>query len=689
MRRSPACQLSCRIALWLLAALALSSGVAAEPLQVAGAYYFADTPFPEYTPLFSEGWSLRDAEGEPVDYAAKTLPLGGYVFVYLRNTTSKPVKPIDMAVDGVKLSEGLGVDEPPKAPSDHFRMSIYMPDVPKRLAEKLEAAGAPVWWKSEPATIQPGQTGEIVLRLRRDPKDKNLAISVIADGSVTDVSVSTKADPQPRFATVAFAPNLDAVYLYARNPKEPGAVPRSVFMDSQDVTSRCRIAADANAGIAAIVLKLEKPLDWLSHHSFRALYPDGSAATAVLRAWGREIVFGMWGGKAYPGTEEESAKKHLADLQRHNVNDVMDFVGKGKDWLYSQAGWDYCKSIGMGRMSNYPDQEGDPTFYFIYDEPDASDFNTPEVPAHLRLGSMGMYCVKWADVLRRKGPKSPVLLNIDNTYKPENWYMYHQIPDIPCIDPYYQGELDLCYMTRASRYPAHAKPTYVYAAATISQSACQPRPLHVLICTTRYTDKDKGYVGRFPTPEEERIQVYYAIAAGAKGLSHWWFSYDPGCMGCGLDDPAAQALWDEVGRVGAEVRTAGDVITASCPAALPVTTTRNIWARTLVSGLDTAALIVVNNNVICDRVGTVVQPLANAKVTVAMPSWLNPTEAFEVTCDGVKDITWKCEEGKAAVDLGTVNVSRFVIFTSDSGMRSRLQKLYDTKFAANVKSLVR
>ncbi len=676
--------------LTLLSCIMASCGVPAlaadQTLQVMGTYYFADTPYPEYTPLYSEGWTLKDADGNSAEYGSRTMPLGGYVMVYFRNQTGKAVKITDLAVNGTKLSDVLVIDEPPKSPPDHFRASIYMTKLPEGQLEKMETAGAPVWWRAEPPTLQPGDLGDIVLRLRRNPKVDTLDLSVITDAGNTHLTVPLRTS-KPQFATIAFTPTLDTAYIYVRHPSDPGARPKSIILDGQDVTTQCRIVADKVAGVSAVVLKLARPLELMSYHNFSAVYADGSAAMAGLRAWGHEMVFGMWGGKAYPGSDEESCKQHLADLVKHNVNDVMDFAGKGKDWLYSKAGWDYCKAIGVGRMANYPDADGDPTYYFLYDEPDASDFNTPEVPANLRLGSMGMYLAKWQDVLHRKGPKSPVLLNIDNTYKPENWYMYHQLADIPCIDPYYQGELDLCYMRRASRYPAHTKPTYVYAAATISQSACQPKPLHVILCSTKYSDKSRNYVGRFPTAEEERMMAYYAIAAGAKGLSHWWFSADPNCMGCGAEEPAAKELWNGIGLVGAEVRTAGEVITRSCPAALPVTAPRTLWARTLLSGLDTVALIVVSENVICDRVGTVVQPVENAKATVELPSWMSPSQAFEVTSDGIKDVNWKMDGTKAAIDLGTVNVSRFIIFTSDATMRARLQKLYDEKFAANVRAL--
>lgn len=679
----------CRTMVLCLLLTVAATVLTAAPFDVTGTYYFEDTPFPEFMNMWVEGWSLTDASGQTAEYAKKMMPLGGYAFVYLRNTTGKAVKFTDLAINGIKLSEGLGMDEPPKRAEDKFRASIYMSKLPKEKISALEDAGAPVWWKPMPFTVQPGGLAEIVLRLRRNPKSDTLRMTLITDAGDQEVVIQTNK-LQPRFASITFSPSLDTVNLFVRHPKGAGIQPTKIYLDGTDVTAQCKIASDNSVDVTPIVLKLPKPLDWLSYHHFRAAYSDGSAATAGIRTWGREIVYGMWGSKSYPGTDEESVKRYTTEYVQHNINVHMDMVsGKGIDWYRSKAGWEFTESIGLGRMTNYPSAEGTSVFHFLLDEPDAHDFNTPEVPAHLRLGSLGQFCVRWNDVLQRKGPKTPVLLNIDNTYKPENWYTYHQIPDIPCIDPYYQGELDLCYTKHPARYSAHTKPTYVYAASTISQSSCAPKPLHVILCSTKYPDAKANYPGRFPTPEEARMMVYYALAAGAKGLSYWWFSDDPNCIGCGVDDPAAKILWKEIGLLGAEVRTASDIIGASCPVTLSVAAPRYLWVRTLISGVDTVAVIAVNDNVLCDRLGTVVRPVEKAKVSVQTPSWLKAADAFEITFEGIKDVSWTAGDRKVNLDLGTVNVSRFIILTSDTGLRAKLQKLYDAKFAANVRALVK
>jgi len=653
---------------------------------VVGSAYHPDQPFPQFMYLWQEGWSLKDAEGNKLIYGRPDMPLGGYLFVYYRNTGKDPIKVTDLTIEGVKLSEGLGVTETPEQPDDKFGASIRLSKLPADKIALLESAGTPVWWKPEPKDVPAGGMGEVVVRLRRSPRIERIKVGIVTDRGVIQAVVPANQE-QPRFATISFTPGLDTIYLYARHPKGAGMKPHKLFLDGKDITGLSTIVADESLDLAPIVVKLSEPLEWMSYHNFRATYPDGSAATAGIRAWGREMVYGMWGASLEGGDSEEVGRRYLTDWALHNINVHMGMSsGSAHDFFTSEQGWDFCESIGIGRMTTWVTGKHKPVFFFLQDEPDAHDAATDCLKPAERLGSLGQFLVNWADVLRRHGPETPILLNIDNTYKPENWYMYHQLADIPCIDPYYPEQLDYVYRSEPGKLAAHSKPTYVHAVSAISQSSCQPKPLHVILCSTKYLD-GKGYEGRYPTPAEKRMEVYYAIAAGAKSLSYWWFSPDTYCRGCGSKDPEALALWKEIGLLGAEVRTAGPIITGSCPASLPIEAPRLLWVRSLLSGPDTVAVIVVNDNVACDRVGTVVKPVENAALAVNLPTWVAPADVFEVTCEGTKDVSWKRDGAKVTLDLGTVNVSRFILITSDAGLRASLQKRYESSFAANARSL--
>ena len=646
-----------------------------QQVKVFGADYFADTPFPQFMDLWHEGFALTQGQDLPPWQDAP----GGYVFAHFQNTGRRPVKVRDLAVEGVKLSEGLGKTN--DASGDLHGHSLAVSKLPPPEIAKLKSAGEPMWWKAEPRTVPAGGIGQIVIRLRKKPRTEPVHIEIVTDSGTARASVST-TKVNPRFDGIFFTPELDTVYLYLRHPAG-GVKPDRVFMDGRNVTQSARIGADRGVDVVPIVVKLPKPLDPMSYHCFRVGYADGSAATAGVRAWGNELVYGIWGSKG-------DARSAYRDWAAHNFNVHMGHGDKATMELsLDTEGFAFLRSLGFRNMATWFGNARNPMFYFLLDEPDAHDYDIDDVPVSDRLGLLGQALVERLEQLRAKDPRTPVLLNVDNTYKPENWYVYHQLADIPCIDPYYQGELDLTYLKRPGRFSAFTKPTYVFAAASISHSACRPKPLHVILCSTRYAAPDgtPGYKGRFPTPEEKRLEVYYAISAGAKGISYWWFTPSGDCSGMGADVPEARALYREVGLLGAEVRTAGPIITTSCPIDLKLSGSRLLWLRALASGLDTVAIIAVNDNVLCDRLGTIYKPVEKAKVSVALPAWLEPKDVFEVTYRGIVDVPWKLEGSRLDLDMGRVDLSRFVLVTSDSSLRGKLKSLYETKFAKNVEAL--
>jgi hypothetical protein len=279
-----------------------------------------------------------------------------------------------------------------------------------------------------------------------------------------------------------------------------------------------------------------------------------------------------------------------------------------------------------------------------------------------------------------------VLLNTDNTFKPENWYTYAQLTDLPCADPYYQEGVQSVLKSDPVNWGAYLKPTYVYGVATIYQSAAAPKPTHYILHTCRMDIQ--GCPFRAPTPEEKRIEAYYAIAAGAKALSYWWYTPFGEYYGCGGDDAASKALWKEIGLVGAELRSAEPVILRSSPVSVPIHKPRLLWVRSLLAGDDTLALIVVNDNFGSDRLGTVYRPVEQAKLTVQTPAWLKAGDVFELTCEGTRDVAWKATDKGVALDLGTVNLTRFIMISKSSAIREQTQKLYNERFADNVKRLL-
>ena len=671
---------------WVLLGLGLAGGgQPAEAVEVVAAEYRADTPFPEFLPLWLEGWARLHAAGESLESIQNKNPLGGNVHLYLRNPSDHPLDVSDLAMDGVSLARGIAFSREAGHRGLHAA-SIHFSELPDAERNRLIEAGEPVWWKVDPQPVPPKGFAEVVIRLRRNPRAAAVAIQVCAGTTKTEARVNV-GKSNPRIAGAAFSPALDAVTLYLRHPRQEATPPTRCRMDGTDVTEHVTLRPGGHSDTLPIIVRPPRPLETGAFHFFQVEYGDGSTAQAGIRAWADELVYGMWGYTNAGRTPEENAKTCLTDLSRHTINVHM---GMGGDWgpfIDSQAGQDFLETLGMRMVVKEPGSTRKPVYCFLMDEPDANDYFASQLPAPQRLGTLAQALVRHSAALRQRDPATPHLLNVNNTYKPENWYTYGQLPDVLATDPYYQEQLAKVYGARPGWLASFVKPTFVYATAVVCRSAAEPRPVHVILNAVRHDHSEQPF--RFATPAEKRIELYYALAGGARGFSYWWYAPYDQYYGVGGSGPEAAALWREIGLLGAEVRTAGSVITRSCPATVPVKAPPRLWVRTLLAGLDTLVVVVVNDNFAVDRSGTVIYPVEKASVTVGLPAWLVPKAAFEVTYAGTRIVPWTASGNQVTLDLGTVEVTRLVFISAEAELQDELEEAYRTRFAANVKELLR
>ncbi len=656
--------------------MAIQTSRAESPLEVIGSAYRADVPFPQFQNLWSESWSLKDQNGEPLTVSPQPA-LGAYIQIYIRNTSAQTVAISDLQFAGTSLNDAIAFGDH-KAGRMH-PANIHFSKLSKIEIEGLKAAGDPVWWKADPASVPPDGFAEITLRLRRNVRTNAIQLAVLATNVICPVVVST--NPTPSFAGISFSPSLDGIYCYLQNSPAPGVTPVKIFLDDTDVTPQTTAAADSGVNIIPLVIRPAHPLAKASFHCFRAVYADGSVAITGLRTWSDELVYGMWGYSTVGKTAQEKVDYYLGDLKSHNVNAVMEsYGGDVAKFLSGETGVEHSRTTGIRAMRKNPGKIINPLCYFLYDEPDAHDSAARDLEPNQRLGALGRDLVRHSNELRTQDPQPPQLLNLDNTYKPENWYMYARLPDICCADPYFQEQQRIVWNSKPSRAAAFVKPTYVLGVATICNSACAPKPSHFILNSVRHDSKDGGF--RFATPAEKTVELFYALGAGAKGFSYWWYTPTGEFYGCGAKDEAAVALWHQIGLLGAQIRTAGPVITRSCPAQVPVETKAKLWTRTLLSGTNTLVLIAVNDNIACDRLGTVVVPLPQTVVCITPPGWLKADDIFEITPQGLTPVTWEKSAGKIILNLGQTDVARMIVLTSDHTLRDSLDQSH-RQFNAN------
>ena len=183
----------------------------------------------------------------------------------------------------------------------------------------------------------------------------------------------------------------------------------------------------------------------------------------------------------------------------------------------------------------------------------------------------------------------------------------------------------------------------------------------------------------FASPETKRTEVYYALAGGAKGIGYWWFKPSSASNGLGDQaDPRAQVLWKEIGLLGAEIKTLTPYLATACPVDLDVQGSTNVWVRGLARGDDTLFLVVVNDDHWNDQ-DWHSNDVTNATVTVALPDWMQspaPT-AFEVSAAGLGDVATQLNGGQLQVSLGTLEVTRMIVVTTNPTLRATIQQRYE------------
>lgn len=659
----------------------------ASPLELMDAQYRADEAFPQFDALWGGGTSaadnaLHNGAGVP------RFALGGYLHVYVRNAGAQAVSISDVEMDGISLNEAIAFSDQRKFKKVTYAASIYFSKLPKEQIDRLIALGEPVWYRAQPSEIGPGQSAEVVIRLRKDPPASTLPLRLrLSDGSTLDFAVPTGNAPD-RISDISFSEDLDTAYVFFRS-QQPGRAPAHVLLDGVDVTASSVIGRDASLTAAPVVVRPGKAFSKGGYYSFKGVYEDGRSATAGVRAYPHELMYGVWGSK--PGKEGDMAvgRAFLQDLADHNMNLHMVTIGSAavQDFLKSDEGNAMLEKLGIRRVIESPGKQGTrfPYAYYLADEPDTGDYRVEGVPSGKQIGCLGQGLSQRSAELRKEDSGTPDMVNLNMTFVPHNWYTYGQLPDIFCADPYYQPRLRQTYEQSPGRYPLFAKAGYIYGEARISKAASQPRPLHIILYSNSY-DGD-GVVFRGPTPPEKRIEAYYAVAAGAKGLSYWWYIPGKPAVGVGADDPASKALWKELGLLGAEFRTAGSLITRSTPVDIPVDASQKLWVRALACGLDAMLVLVVNDDYLNDRQGTVIRPVEKASVTVPVPAWMKANVVFEISSDGLGDVQSEQGSDGLRIDLETVDVTRMLVITSDGALRGRLQGLYDRQFAENVKKL--
>ena len=648
-------------------------------LTVLGVQYQQDNPYPEYQCLWHDG-----------NYPAScgTEVVGANVHVYLRNDGASPVRVDDVTLAGFSLKKilrGKQVGDHPLLRSIYF----YWDNPPQAILD----AGEPVWYRADPATIPPGGVAQVVVRLRFVPVTRPVSLGIVTSAGTVPASIPVSPE-SPQLASVGFSPDLTQVYLHWR--RAGGAAPATILMDGIDVTAGATSVGDPALEFGASVLRLAEPLAPMSYHLFQGVFADGSTASASLRAWVNPFLYGTWGAMPTNDGDLAAARAWIDDATNRGINALVMNISSGglADLLARDDGRRYAEDHGYGFVFDAPDTWSvpNPRMWFIDDEPDAEEahlscgqrFNLPCGEAH-HVGVLAMSLLERGEELRRSYPLAPTTINMNGSYKPANYYSYGQLADVLMVDSYYQRRLADTYWDYPQRVPLYERATVIYATSLALTTAAEPNPTHFLLYSNQQNRAKTKDTWPFPTPESKRIEVYYALAGGAKGMAYWWLR-EPSGLGAG--GAGSQALWREIGLLGNEIKTAAPLLVTSHPVALDARGSDGVWVRSLAASVDTLLLLVVNDQYRNDRDGIHVTPVNDATVTATLPAWMQSPSAFEITAGGLHDVGTAIAGNQVRLDLGRLDLTRMIVLTTNPQLRATIQQRYDQQVAPGVCAFV-
>lgn len=666
---------------WAVLAISMCCAAAFLPEPVYGAVsllgvqYQQDDPLTEFQ-CYWKNTSYPTSCGVP-------LP-GANLHVFIRNDGTSAVTLDSVSLVGYSLKTILKE----QSLNGHITNSIwfYWDNPPQAILD----AGEPAWYKLDPVSIPAGGAGQVIIRLRRVPVTTSLAVDVDTSANILNTTLTVDANA-PTLANISYSADLKTAYLYWR--RSGGAAPATVKMDGTDVTSITTTVGDAGTNFAVSVVSLSAPLSEMSYHVFQGLYSDGTTATGGTRVWVNPFTYTSWAAFDIPDGNDAMAQSWLSTCADRGLNTLEMTSGSSglMDYLGTSAGKAYADSKNYGLIKDssvWGTWSNNPRMWFIDDEPDGEEANLLnnfcgtgyKLPCSSnQAGTMGMHYISVGEDLRAIKNR-PTTINMDGTWKPYSYYSYGQLSDCLCIDHYYQPMVRHAYTDLPNTLPLYRKATVVYATARAGAKASEPNPSRQLLYSCSLNDGGPLDPWPWAAPETKRIEAYYAMAAGAKGLGYWWFKKNPsasnGLGGTNLQ-PQDPALWEEIGLIGAEIKSLQPYLVTSNPVDLNAVGSTNVWVRGLARGTNTLILFVVTDDYYNDQDfhGT---PVANASVTVGLPAWMasSPT-AFEFARSGISTVSTSQNGSNLVLNLGTLNVAKIVFVTVDPQLRMTLQQRYD------------
>ncbi|MDI6828851.1 MAG: hypothetical protein QME62_10235 [Armatimonadota bacterium] len=501
-----------------------------------------------------------------------------------------------------------------------------------------------LWYRMRPSTIAPGEIANVAIVLPAPPSGiKTVEIRTTDGESIKKV---IQCVPEPlRFQAIRFSHDLKTIDVYVRwQDVSKASYLKRILLDGKDMRRFASpLPAKSFEGLAFTRIVLERPLTGNSFHVIEAETADGLSTAYQIRAIPSDFLIGIYG---------TPSNENIADWTNHGCNHYLSFGAVQPELLEIMAkhgisvGAKYVPEPLVDRTNGRVVIFNEDTalrkiaeiknkqaflYHHLVDEPDVADYY-----AGKWLGASAMELAARCEFCEKVDPDHYTFVQLDNTFRPQNYRTYGEAADILATHRYSLGN----FLRSEAGKEAYTRLAFLEDLLDTIEKfklATEPKPFFMV---TQFFNLGKSRAGRAPTIEEMRLQCYAMILGGACGIIHYIHSGSSG----GGEGGKSKTLWDAMVGLHDELSRVGDVVEMGTPA--PASWIKcdnpNVLSGALLCG-DRIAVVLINR---CHRSyleNFIARPVRNATITLKIPPWIAADSLEIVTADSGNSVESRLE----------------------------------------------
>jgi len=497
-----------------------------------------------------------------------------------------------------------------------------------------------VWYRIRPQTLEHGQCGQVYVRFRRRPAGAEANVSINFE-NCEPVRVAIPYETPPMAIDyVTTGPVTDKLYVYVRRDRagQPGK-PIQMSLDGEPIAKVKFYGSDFPGGVALGLAQLPKPLKTLSYHVVEVKTDTGTTIGAQFRV----LPF------MFPRSSIHVSAELCGEM---NMNLAM----------WHMQSLETCEKFDIytttGSIFNAHRRVA---FILGPDEPDCKDNRGGGLVEGLGYHARQLAESGWQELIQRFAGQAASWIIMDGAawpIRPLNWFVYGQVADIACYDPY-----------TVTWYNAD----HAFGRESLELVRLSARPNRMFGCMEAYGwGSGQGVPGgaRGPIPAEYRQNIVQALGVGMKGLTSWVHS--AGAGGWEINQPCKEEiakLNKIIELIETELLLATPVDLAASDAGVVPTGSvghenwpkPRVWVGSLLSGPDTIILAAANHIPASKPDPPTIERARDVTITVTLPDFLRRVKAAEVTENGIVPFDCSVVSGKVALKLSEIESGRVFI----------------------------